>query len=252
MKISLVLLFLLFVFPNPSYSKIFELGMCYYLDQNDSKSLKSKWNINDYNILGKTYYKFVDPYWSKYGEKWIVVEDEYPIYDMENYNDVIKNGFTPINLFDKHVVSINFNNQIITRITEISLERIKITEKEIDIFRKIKKKYPNKWSAENEKSFLDLIKWSKKYRYIEEYKIENYAGGLISGRSLDNLNYVDGWAIQIDLDNQIYKMGQFDKLNNTVGNPIAACTDNHKNISVQKNKKPKSNSALKELLKKIY
>ena len=47
-------------------------------------------------------------------------------------------------------------------------------------------------------------------------------------------------------------MGQFDQLNNTVGNFIAACTDNHKNISVQKNKKPKSNSALKELLKKIY
>ena len=234
-----------------AYAKIIELGKCYSLDQYNPLSVKSKWNINDFNILAKYYYRFVDPYKLDSNSRWVVKEDDFAD-NLDYHNVLIEEGYIPIDLFDKSIITINLNNNLITRVQEISVDRLKITQKEYNLLVNIKKKNPDKWSSVDQKNLDGLYKWMNKHRYIDEFKIETYAAGLIGGRTFDNLQYYNGWAVQIDLDNYIYKMGSYDELNNSTGNFIYACTDKYKTIKVDKGSNKESNSRIKKLLKKLY
>ena len=255
-KFIILLFFCLMIIPNLSFAKILEIGSCYMIKKGygENKFQNKSWNFEDFNKSNTLYAKVYDePVRSDY-DNWEIWEGEVS-YDDEEIKDLKKDGYLAIKRYDKMILSINLSNNTIT---ELRVKTNDLLDFYYDIYLrliKLKKKFPNKWSTSGKFPDEENLKFWQEASSEEldkkKFKIEDYVGGIFTGRQFDSLQYSDGWAIKVDLDKLTYKQWFYDKINNRNLGDVYICTD-AKNINTNKNRNKKSNSGLKELLKKIY
>lgn len=235
---------------NQVQAKIIEMGKCYYVD---GYQTQNSWNIKDYENSNTFHYKFLDkPVRKNYTNSsfWKVKEIESFIFDEKEIKEYMNLNYKSIFKKKKHVLSINFNNGIVTRLIVSTDELINLYNKEIQIRNGLKKKLPDKWKIGyyNDSGHVEsLYERIRNQTIIEKYKIDTYVDGLIIARNLD----ANGDSIKINLNTMKFVWGFFATIINEEYNHY--CNKDYKNISTKENTtKQKSNSGLKELLKKIY
>ena len=247
-KLFLGIVVLGFSFFTPSFSQIIELGKCYVVDTYDEEMVRSSWNIEDFQKLRLFYFKSYDePRYNKKYSSWELQTVENYITDDEYIKKLLNNGYEQIIRYEKFILSMNLSNETITVLRVYSKEILNTRiEKRIRLIN-LKKKYPDKWSDGNQTSLDWLYESSITESKIDKYKIEDYAGGIFIGRSIEN----SGMAIKADLDTGSYKIGRYKNINKkTFPDSYYKCTKDYKNIAVNKKSK-KTGSVLKLILKSI-
>ena len=254
MKKFLGIVFLSIMFFTPSFSQIIELGKCYGVDTYDDEMVRSSWNADDFQKLSLFYFKSYDePRYNKKYSSWELQTVENYVTDDDYIKDLLSDGYEPINRYKKFILSMNLSNETITVLKVYSAEILDIhIEKRIRLIN-LKKKYPDKWSNGNQTSLDWLYEASITESKIDKYKIEDYAGGIFIGRSIDD----NGKAIRLDLDTGSYKAGRYKNINKkTFPDTYYKCTKDYKNIvfdvESKKTTAPKNTgSLLKSILKYV-
>lgn len=254
MKKFLGIVFLSIMFFTPSFSQIIELGKCYGVDTYDDEMVRSSWNADDFQKLSLFYFKSYDePRYNKKYSSWELQTVENYVTDDDYIKDLLSDGYEPINRYKKFILSMNLSNETITVLKVYSAEILDIhIEKRIRLIN-LKKKYPDKWSNGNQTSLDWLYEAGITESKIDKYKIEDYAGGIFIGRSIED----NGKAIRLDLDTGSYKVGRYKNINKkTFPDTYYKCTKDYKNIvfdvESKKTTAPKNTgSLLKSILKFI-
>ncbi len=254
MKIFNYLILSLFFLFNQVQSQIIEIGNCYRID---GYQIQNKWNVNDYVNSNTLYYKFLkEPVRKKSSSNsyWVTQNIEAFIWEDDEIKKYQESGYNQFKKWEKHVLSINLNNGIITELKVQTDESINYNRENITILKKLKKRFPNKWTYGDYGDQQNLNYYKNRILEktdIDKHQIETYVDGLIIARNLEDLQYSNGRAIKINLNTMKYAWGFFDTIVNSEDDYF--CNKNYKNINIKKDTtKQKSNSGLKELLKKIY
>lgn len=252
-KSYLVVIFLLSTLSFAN-AQIIEIGKCYHVDGYETQNT---WNDKDYQNSNTLHYKFLkepkrnkmrgNTFWNTHVMQSLLFEED----EIKYYQDL---GYNQVNKLAKHVLSIDFNNGTVTRLLVWSEDLIDFNYKKINVLKKLKESYPDKWTSGSfgDQPNLDgLLRRVSSNTSIKKYKIETYVDGLIIGRNLNELNYTNGSAIKIDLNTMKYRWGFFDTIMNEPYDK--QCNENYKNVVIKENKvNKKSNSTIKKLLKKLY
>tara|TARA_B100000965_G_C19541946_1_gene735984 strand:+ start:122 stop:889 length:768 start_codon:yes stop_codon:yes gene_type:complete len=253
-KILPVIIFYFLTFPTLSKSQIIEIGKCYFVD---GYQTQNTWNKKDYINSNTLHYKFLSKpvrqktastttWKTKDGETFLFEDDE-----IKYFQDL---GYKKIKKLEKHVLSINLNNGIVTELKVNSNDMINYYRTNITKLIKLKKSFPNKWTDDKygDEYNLDFFyRAISNKSTIEKYNVETYVDGLIIARNLEDIQYSNGRAIKINLNTMKYSWGFFDTIINEGDNYY--CNKNYKNIDIKKNTiNKKSNSGIRNLLKKLY
>ena len=255
MKILKYFIFILtIIYPISSKSQIIEIGKCYYVD---GYQTQNTWNKKDYINSNTFHIKFLNkPVRIKSGptDIWKVSEIESLLFEDDEIKHFQDLGYKKIKKQEKHILSINLNNGIVTRLMVSSNDLINYYSEQVTILNELKKTYPEKWTygnygdQDNLNFFFDS---TVKPTLIDKYKVETYVDGLIIANDIEDLQYSDGGAIKIDLNTMKYT--SFLRSNIINKRYDRYCNKNYKNVDVKTNKpNKKSNSGIKNLLKKLY
>ena len=241
------------IFPTLSQSQIIEFGNGYGVDRHDKSMVRSTWNEKDFKKLSVIYDINYDEPKTGYGGVWSIGDREPYITDDSEIKELLNDGYKAIKVYDKFMVSINLSNETISTIRVYSSETMDDRAEAVRKYIDLKKKFPGKWNEDNQQNLDWITKYSKQEAEINKYKIEEYVGGIFIGRLFKDISYDDGRAIKLDIDTGSYKIGHFNKINQQEFTDwYFKCTKDYKNIKIDTKNNKKSNSGLKELLKKIY
>ena len=255
MKIFKYFIFILtIIYPISSKSQIVEIGKCYYVD---GYQTQNTWNKKDYINSNTIHYKFLSkPVREKIASTtiWKTRDVEFLLFEDDEIKYVQDLGYKKIKKLEKHVLSINLNNGIVTLLRVNSNDMTDYYRATMTKLIKLKKSFPNKWTygKYGDESNLDFFYEAISNKTtIEKYNVETYVDGLIIARHVEDMEYSNGRSLKIDLNKMKYAWGFFDRILNERFDIY--CNKNYKNVDIKTNKpNKKSNSGIKNLLKKLY